>query len=177
MPPDNDAKPNDNGVEFQKQVEFYKQLHETCRHHYRLEWQLLQVGVIVSLGVLTFGFKSGDSDLRGWLLIASGFALVWISYAMHRQSLGYLKANKSLVHYAHLIGDPNVKKPQDGLRSAAFQGRLIPLVVGSFLIGYGIWICPKLPEWSRYTIIGIVEMIPLYIAYETITARKKIEKS
>ena len=54
MPTDNDATRDDNDRKFQWQLEIYKQLHETCRHHYRLEWQLLQVGVIAAIGVLYF---------------------------------------------------------------------------------------------------------------------------
>ena len=113
--------------------EVYKQLHETCRHHYRLEWQLLQVGVIAAIGMLTFGFRNVNSDLRSWLFIGSGVALVWISYAMYRQSKGYLQANEHLVFYARLIGDPNVRKPGGGWKSAAVQGRVILFLLGAWL--------------------------------------------
>ena len=127
--------------------EVYKQLHETCRYHYRLEWQLLQVGVIAAIGVLAFGVDSENSFLRSRLFIGSGVALVWISYAMHRQSKGYLQANEFLVCYARLIGDPNVRKPTGGWRSAAVQGRVILFLVGAFLFVFGVWKGTPDPEW------------------------------
>ena len=127
--------------------EVYKQLHETCRFHYRLEWQLLQVGVIAAIGVLTFGFGNVNSDLGSWLFIGSGVGLVWISYAMHRQSIGYLQAIEHLVCYARLIGDPNVRKPTGGWRSAAVQGRVILFLVGAGLFFFGVWKGTPDPEW------------------------------
>ena len=147
MPTDKEIEPNDNGNKFQKQLEVYKQLHETCRHHYRLEWQLLQVGVIATIGMLTFGFRNVNSDLRSWLFIGSGVALVWISYAMYRQSKGYLQANEHLVFYARLIGDPNVRKPGAGWKSAAVQGRVILFLVGAVLFFIGVWKGTPVAEW------------------------------
>ena len=147
MPTDKEIEPNDNGSKFQKQLEVYKQLHETCRHHYRLEWQLLQVGVIAAIGMLTFGFRNVNWDLRSWLFIGSGVALVWISYAMYRQSKGYLQANEHLVFYARLIGDPNVRKPGAGWKSAAVQGRVILFLVGAVLFSIGVWNANCIPCW------------------------------
>ena len=155
MPTNKEIEPNDNGNRFQKQLEVYKQLHETCRHHYRLEWQLLQVGVIAAIGVLAFGVDSENSDLRSRLFIGSGVALEWISYAMHRQAKGYLQANKYLVCYARLFDDPNVRKPENGLKSAAVQGRVILFLVGAALFFYGVWQDTLVAKWLQLLLSSI----------------------
>lgn len=173
---DSDATRDDNDRKFQWQLEVYKQLHETCRHHYRLEWQLLQVGVITAIGVLTFGFRNENSVLQTWSHILSGVALVFISYAMHRQAVGYLHAMEHLVYYAGLIRDPNVRKPGSGLRSAAVQGRAILLLAGTVLFFYGVWKGGPVLTCCNL-LVGIVGVTILFlILYDMVSARNKIEK-
>ena len=157
--------------------EVYKQLHETCRHHYRLEWQLLQVGVIAAIGVLAFGVDSENSFLRSRLFIGSGVALVWISYAMHRQSKGYLQAIEHLVCYARLIGDPNVRKPERAWKSAAVQGRAILYLVGAALFFYGVWQDTLVAKWLQLLLSIIWIIILPCTGYAIRPKRKEKQKS
>lgn len=173
MPNNRAIEANDDSEKIQKQLEVYKQLHETCRHHYRLEWQLLQVGVIAAIGVLTFRSRNGSSDLGSWLLMVSGFALMWISYAMHRQSSGYLRALKHLLCYADLMRDPNVRWPGKAWQSAAVQGRWILLFVGVALCQYGVWKCFPGPEWLRLPLCLIWAMIFSYVLYVNMSKGKE----
>ena len=134
--------------------EIYRQLYETCRNHYRLEWQLLQVGAITAIGVLAIGLENETSGFRSLLFIVSGVALSWISYAMHRQSIGYSRAYKHLQCFAAQICDPNVPTPSRALGSAAVQGRVILLLVGAVLFFYGVWKDYAFPMWSRLLLSG-----------------------
>jgi ABC-type polysaccharide/polyol phosphate export permease len=160
-----------------QEIEVYKQLHETCRHHYRLEWQLFQVGVLAAIALLAFGLENQGNDLKRLSFIVSGLVLVGFSYAMHRQALGFLQANKHLLCYAKIMGDPNVQDPRHRFTSAAVLSRVILLVGGIMLFWYGILGSIKIHDYIQCLAIGTGGIIiPGYVAYTMITARKKIDK-
>ena len=105
--------------------------------------------------------------------MASGFALMWISYAMFRQSIGYLRALKHLLCYEDSMRDPNVRLPEKAWQSAAVQGRWILLVVGFALCLYGVWSVCAGPVWLQLPLSGVWVIIFIYVVYANVTTGKK----
>ena len=69
-----------------RQLEIYKQRYETFRFFYRLEWQLLQVGVVIGLGLFALGVENDNGNPCNWRYFASRGVFLGFSYAMHRMA-------------------------------------------------------------------------------------------
>lgn len=92
-----------------KQLEIYKQRYETFRFFYRLEWQLLQVRVVIGLGLFALGVENDNGNPSNWRYFASGGVFLGFSYAMHRMA-NY----PSWIEYTRLVGDFNVQPRASG---------------------------------------------------------------
>ena len=154
-----------------EELEIYKQRYETFRFFYRLEWQLLQVGVVIGLGLLALGVERDSGNLNNWQFLAGGGVFLGFSYAMHRMAIGTRKNHPSWMHYARRVGDANVREMGSPWKSAAVQARMLLFSAGGILIIVGVvGVCSanRIHGWLKYaTAILMVLEIALWIAWQT----------
>ena len=151
-----------------EELEIYRQRCETYRFQYRLEWQLLQVGVVIGLGLLALGVERDSGNLNNWQFLAGGGVFLGFSYAMHRMAIGTRKNHPSWMHYARRVGDANVREMGSPWKSAAVQARMLLFSAGGILIIVGVCSANRIHGWLKYaTAILMVLEIALWIAWQT----------
>ena len=152
-----------------RQLEIYKQRYETFRFFYRLEWQLLQVGVVIGLGLFALGVENENGNPNNWRYFASGSVFLGFSYAMHRMAKSTMENYPSWIEYARVVGDFNVRAPGEWWGSAAVWGRVLLHSLGVMLILCAICRVDAIPSWSQNLIIAILIIWQAaWIAWQTL---------
>lgn len=142
-----------------EQLEVYRQLCESFRFQYRQEWQLLQVGAAIGLGLFALGVEKENCNHYNWRFLASGLVFLGFAYAMYRMSKGNQENRPRWVHYARVVGDSTVKELGPPWKSAAVWGRWILCVLGVAGVCFGIWSASFLSQFLQLILSGLVVLI------------------
>ena len=99
-------------------IEIYKQKYETFRHFDRLRWQLLQIAIFSSAGIVAFSETAGDYSLPTLFARAAvGVILVFIAIVMLRLRRDMVTNTSVLREAGRRIGDESIPSATIGWRN------------------------------------------------------------
>ena len=112
----------------------YQQRYETFRYLDRLQWQIMQIGIVSSSVILTIRNSSEQSEAKMITLAAAGLVLFSSGLAMKKIRFGIRENSLVLAEAGKEIGDAQIPSQRSNWKSVSAWISCVMAVIGIIFV-------------------------------------------